>query len=245
MKRDYSPVLPGNGDTDYARYMRTDELLDLQRRPEDMIHRDELLFQVVHQSAELWLKLAAADLAQATAHVEDDELSAAELMLTRATLGVRFLTDQLEMFRYLNPVDFQAMQPAFGNGSGAESPGWKQVQTVSRGLGRAFADLLAARQVDLAKLYLGDPADRVYRLAEAMTEWDERVLLWRERHYKVALRIGGHAPAGVKDSKANMLAKLMEYRFFPELWQVRVGLGRTSEGDLPGEEISTPEVREP
>ncbi|MFF5072608.1 tryptophan 2,3-dioxygenase family protein [Micromonospora olivasterospora] len=229
MKRDYSPVLPGDGDTDYARYMRTDELLDLQRRPADVIHRDELLFQVVHQSAELWLKLAAADLTEAAARVEADEPAAAELMVTRAALGIRFLTDQLEMFRYLNPVDFQAMQPAFGNGSGAESPGWKQAQAASRQLGRAFTELLAARQVDLGKLYLGEPADPLYRLAEAMTDWDERVNLWRERHYKVAIRIGGHANAGTPGSKANMLAKLMGYRFFPELWQVRVGLGRAPE----------------
>lgn len=226
MKRDYSPVLPGDGDTDYARYMRTDELLDLQRRPEHMIHRDELLFQVVHQSTELWLKLAAAELTEATARVAADDPATAELLLARAVLAVRLVTDQLEMFRYLNPVDFQAMQPALGNGSGAESPGWKQVQAASRRLGRAFTDLLAARQVDLDTLYLGDPADPLYRLAEAMTDWDERVALWRVRHYKIAVRIGGHAGVGAKDTPANMLAKLIEYRFFPELWRVRVGLGR-------------------
>ena len=59
------PVLNGEGATDYARYMRTDTLLSLQRRPEDMIHRDELLFQTVHQSTELWLKLACNELAAA------------------------------------------------------------------------------------------------------------------------------------------------------------------------------------
>ena len=59
MAKDYSvPVLDGAGDNDYARYMRTDALLSLQRRPDEVIHRDELLFQTVHQSTELWLKLA-------------------------------------------------------------------------------------------------------------------------------------------------------------------------------------------
>jgi tryptophan 2,3-dioxygenase len=51
--------------------MRTDELLSLQRRPEEVIHRDELLFQVVHQSTELWLKLACSEIAEATRLIGD------------------------------------------------------------------------------------------------------------------------------------------------------------------------------
>ncbi|MDG4797060.1 tryptophan 2,3-dioxygenase family protein [Micromonospora sp. WMMD1082] len=222
MKHDHSPVLPGSGATDYARYMRTDTLLGLQRSPGEVIHRDELLFQVVHQSAELWLKLAAAELAEATDRVDAGELSVAEALLVRATLAVRLITDQLDMLRYLSPVDFQAMQPALGNGSGAESPGWRQVQSASRKLGRSFDGQLAVRGVPAADLCPADLSDPLHRLAEAMVEWDERVSLWRVRHYQVALRIGGHPPAGTPGSPVNMLAKLAGHRFFPELWQVRM-----------------------
>ena len=45
------------GASDYERYLRTDELLSLQKPPEERVHHDELLFQTVHQSSELWLKL--------------------------------------------------------------------------------------------------------------------------------------------------------------------------------------------
>ncbi len=222
MKRDYSPVLPGAGATDYARYMRTEELLGLQRSPDEVIHRDELLFQVVHQSSELWLKLAAADLTETVAGVAAGDLATAEALLVRATLAVRLVTDHLEMFRHLSPVDFQAIQPALGNGSGAESPGWRQVQAASRQLGRAFADHLADRGIPVATLCPADPVDPVHRLAEAMVEWDERVSLWRFRHYQVALRVGGHAPAGAAGSPTTMLAKLVGHRFFPDLWQARL-----------------------
>ena len=57
------PVLPGEGGSDYERYLRTDELLALQKGPGEWAHRDELLFQTVHQSSELWLKLATAEVA--------------------------------------------------------------------------------------------------------------------------------------------------------------------------------------
>ncbi|MEU7618244.1 tryptophan 2,3-dioxygenase family protein [Micromonospora rifamycinica] len=214
MKRDQSPVLPGDGTTDYARYMRTDELLDLQRRPDEMLHRDELLFQVVHQSAELWLKLAEAELTAAIASVTAADPAAAAALLARATLAVRLVTDQLAMFRHLSPVDFEAMQPALGNGSGAESPGWRRVTLASRQLGRAFAEHLGSRGGALDGL---PPTDPTRRLADAMAAWDEQVSQWRACHYQVALRVGGHAADGSPGSPATVLAKLLGHRFFPEL----------------------------
>jgi tryptophan 2,3-dioxygenase len=222
VKRDQAPVLPGDGSTDYARDMRIDELLDLQRRPEEMLHRDELLFQVVHQSAELWLKLAEAELTAAVARVVAADPATAEALLTRATLAVRLVTDQLVMFRHLSPVDFQTMQPALGNGSGAESPGWRRVTLASRQLGRAFAEHLGSRGGPLDGL---PPTDPTRRLADAMAAWDEQVSQWRAHHYQVALRVGGHAADGSPGSPATVLAKLLDHRFFPELRATRPDAG--------------------
>lgn len=219
-----APALPGEGDTDYARYMRTEALLDLQRRPGEMIHRDELLFQVTHQSSELWLKLAAAELNEAIARIDAGEAASAELLLARATLAVRLITDQLDMLGHLRPTDFQAMQPALGNGSGAESPGWRRTQAAGRKLGRAFAAFLADRGVDLVTLYSREPSDPVYRFAEAMVEFDDRISSWRVRHYKLAIRVGSHGVIGTAGSPSGMLAKLIDYRFFPDLWRVRANL---------------------
>ena len=60
-----APLLEGSGASDYERYLRTDELLALQKTPEEWVHRDELLFQTVHQSSELWLKLASSEVEEA------------------------------------------------------------------------------------------------------------------------------------------------------------------------------------
>ena len=65
-----SPVLPGRGASDYERYLRTDELLALQKTAEERVHHDELLFQTVHQASELWLKLACAEVDEAAAALE-------------------------------------------------------------------------------------------------------------------------------------------------------------------------------
>ena len=63
---EFAPILAGPGASDYERYLRTDELLALQKTPEERAHHDELLFQTVHQSSELWLKLAGEEMELAT-----------------------------------------------------------------------------------------------------------------------------------------------------------------------------------
>ena len=51
----YGPdqILEGLGNSDYERYIRTPELLALQKGPEQWLHRDELLFTVTHQTLSL------------------------------------------------------------------------------------------------------------------------------------------------------------------------------------------------
>jgi tryptophan 2,3-dioxygenase len=46
------PILSGEGESDYERYLRTDELLSLQRRPEGQAHRGGLINQRFYP--ELW-----------------------------------------------------------------------------------------------------------------------------------------------------------------------------------------------
>ena len=60
------PILAGEGASDYERYLRTDELLALQKSAGEQAHRDELLFQTVHQASELWLQLAWTEVEEGT-----------------------------------------------------------------------------------------------------------------------------------------------------------------------------------
>jgi tryptophan 2,3-dioxygenase len=226
--RDYTEqILSGEGKDDYARYMRTDELLSLQRRPEEVVHRDELLFQVVHQSTELWLKLASSELEEATGLVRSGGLDAAIELLRRATLGVELVTGQLDMMRFLSPWDFQTIRTILGHGSGADSPGWRSVQRCGRQLGSAFNELVEERNLDIAELYRSGTGSAELRLVEAMMAWDEQVSLWRVRHFKMITRIIGHDVIGTQGTPVDVLAKLIEYKFFPELWKIRTELTDT------------------
>ena len=65
------PILPGKGASDYERYLRTDELLSLQKSPEEFLHPDEMTFQVVHQASELLLKGVTWELERARTLIAD------------------------------------------------------------------------------------------------------------------------------------------------------------------------------
>lgn len=226
--KDYAvAVLGGEGATDYARYMRTDALLALQRGPDERIHRDELLFQVVHQSSELWLKHACAEVRAALDLIEAGDWSAAAALLRRASLGMRLITDQLEMLTFLSPWDFQSIRTVLGHGSGFESPGWKGVHAETTAIAASLGALLSARRIDVAERYRTVPGSDICRLFDELMEWDERIAIWRVRHYKVAVRIIGHGVIGTKGNPVDSLTSLISHKYFPQLWAARTELTAT------------------
>ncbi len=223
------PILPGTAATDYERYLRTDELLSLQKSETETVHRDEHLFQTVHQSSELWLKLACREIEAATALLNADGVAAAVRLLRRANDCVHLITGQLLMLEHMNPVDYAVVRTALGHGAGFDSPGFRRVHHVSPALGTAFTALLARRGAAIIDVYRGGSTrDDLYQLAEQLMNWDERNILWRMQHLKTVERIiGGHV-IGTQGTPVEVLGRRIDVPFFPELWDVRNAITRES-----------------
>jgi tryptophan 2,3-dioxygenase len=64
----------------------------------------------------------------------------------------------------------------------------------------------------------------LYELAEGLVDLDHRFQLWRFQHMKTVERIIGHKPGTGGTGGVSYLAKALELRFFPELWQARTSL---------------------
>ena len=220
---DYSqPVLPGKGASDYERYLRTDELLALQRAPEEQVHRDELLFQTVHQSSELWLKLACFEVEGATEHLRKNETAAAIRLLRRSLEGMKIATLLLDQLEHMSPWEYQSIRRVLGHGSGFDSPGFRAVRRVSPSLADAFHALRRDADLTVTDLYVrGREHEDLYQLAELLIEWDERVSLWRFRHYKVVARVIGDEVVGTQGTPVELLSGLIKNKLYPELWQAR------------------------
>jgi tryptophan 2,3-dioxygenase len=223
LEDEFAPVLPGPGGSDYERYLRTDELLALQKPEQERAHHDELLFQVVHQSSELWLKLAWSEVELATGHLERGEIRPALRLLARSNLCLRLITGQLEMLEQMSPWEYtSAIRPVLGHGSGFDSPGFGNLRRVAPALGQAFHALRREAGLSLVDLYRrGREFEDLYQLAEALAELDERATVWRIRHLKVVERIIGGEVVGTQGTPVELLAGLIHHNLYPELWKVR------------------------
>ncbi len=217
-----TPVLPGSGASDYERYLRTDELLALQKTAEERVHRDELLFQTVHQSSELWLKLAGTEVDDAAALLEQGNVEPALRMLRRAVLCLRYITDQLDMLNQMDPWEYQEIRVVLGHGSGFDSPGFRRLSHVTRRISAAFDARLTAAGLSLTELYThGREHEQLYQLAELLIEWDERIWVWRFRHYATVARALGEDSIGTQGTPVQVLGKLIAQRQMPRLWETR------------------------
>jgi tryptophan 2,3-dioxygenase len=228
---EFEPILPFPGDSDYERYLQTDALLALQRSPAEWVHRDELLFMTVHQSSELWLKLACAEVEEATRLVAARELRSALRLLDRAARCVGYVEGFLAHLERMSPWEYQTIRKVLGHGSGFDSPGFRNVRRVTPPLGQAFHELRRERGFSIEDVYVRAAEDGdLYELAEALTEWDERIAVWRFRHYKVVARIIGEEVVGTQGTPVELLGGLIKHQYFPELWRVRTDLTNRASG---------------
>jgi tryptophan 2,3-dioxygenase len=223
---EFAPILPGPGASDYERYLRTDDLLALQKAPEERAHHDELLFQVTHQSSELWLKLAAEEVEVAADHVRQGEIPPALRLLGRAVLCLQLVTHALEMLERMSPWEYTAkVRPVLGHGSGFDSPGWNRIRRAAPALGQAFHEERRRQGLSLVEVYTqGREREELYQLAEALTDFDEWATTWRVRHFMVVERIIGGEVVGTQGTPVELLGKLIERKLYPELWKVRTEL---------------------
>jgi tryptophan 2,3-dioxygenase len=216
-----APAKP-DGSTDYEIYLRTEELLSLQVEPENWAHPDELLFQTVHQSSELWLKLAGIELEQATEHLAGGDIAPALRQLRRAVECMKNVVAALDMLDQMSPWEYHIVRKALGQGSGFDSPGFRRVRDVSPRLGERFHALREQAGLSLPEVYtLGRHHEDLYQLAELLVEWDQRVSLWRMRHLKVVERMLGRGAVGTQGTPVDVLQRLLHSSLYPELWEVR------------------------
>ena len=226
------PVLAGTAGSDYERYLRTDELLALQKGEGERVHRDELLFQTVHQTSELWLKLATSEVGEATRLVAAGDRAGAIRLLRRGVDCLKIVTGALDMLEHLSPFEYLVVRKVLGHGSGFDSPGFRAVAKVTPALGAAFRAAYERAGLTLVEVYTeGRAHEDLYQLAELLIEWDERVVVWRTRHFVVVERIIGGAVVGTQGTPVEVLGRLIHKRFYPELWEVRNQLTALSPPD--------------
>jgi selenocysteine lyase/cysteine desulfurase/tryptophan 2,3-dioxygenase len=238
----------GAGELDYEVYLRTRELLSLQTPANELVVPDELLFQVMHQTQELWLKAAAFEAANVVEHLDNDAVFAALDALDRVTLITRVLANDIRVLFTLSPSRFQIIRRSLGNGSGLESPGYNHLLTASAAAFDAFARLIERRGTTLLDVYIRpEQFAELHRIGERFTDWDGNWQAWLVEHFMLVRRtIGIDKSVRALDGFPTVaLGARMTKPLFGELWNVRVEMTRTWNRDggfLPGEVREAPRV---
>ena len=216
------PILPGKGASDYERYLRTDELLALQKLPEELLHKDEITFIVVHQASELLMKGAAFELERTLAYIEKGDFFNSARLIRRANQMLEYPIDLLHVLETITPHDYHLIRAGLGHGSGLDSPGFLSLLHIGPRLGQAFND-----QVKRAGLTVDDVYRRheeffgLHDVAERLLDYDERMQLFRFHHLKLAERIIGGRVVGTMGTPVEVLQQRMEHWLYKDLWDIR------------------------
>jgi tryptophan 2,3-dioxygenase len=213
------------GETVYEQYLRTTELLALQKPEEQRAHPDELTFQVVHQTFELWWKVTVQQLQVAEHSLAAAKPAEAASALRRAVSQQELLREVIRQLEFVAPVDFLSIRRGLANGSGMDSPGFRAILRTAPVLWRSFSEALECAHLSLEAVY-EHPAEHFawYECAEALTDFDEQFHLFRAQHLKLAERNLGMHAVGTGGTQMGALEQTLHDLLFPELWAVRDAL---------------------
>jgi tryptophan 2,3-dioxygenase len=214
------PILEGKGNSDYERYVRVPELLELQKPIDKLSNPEERLFQVMHQTAELWLHHIDYEVDRAVAYLAADQPHLTTDLLHRCRLILDLLREQIVVLETMAPADYHVLRiTSLGRGSGQESPGFHRLLTVGKRLWPGFQQLFARRAVSILDVERA-PREHyeLFRLIQAMLDYDEAFLKWRYTHMRLAFRVIGDRVMSLKGVPAAQLEAGTREPLFPELW---------------------------
>lgn len=204
----------------YSSYLDLDRILSAQHPASDA--HDEMLFIIVHQASELWLKLCLHELTEAREHIARDDLRPAFKMLARVARAQGQLIQSWDVLSTMTPHDYSTIRPHLGGSSGFQS--WQY---------RMMEFMLGGRNPDMITIHEAVPqvADRLRDEATRPSIYDEAVRLLARRGLPIDAAVMGrditqpyvHAPS-VEAAWAQIYRSPNEYWDLYELAEKLVDL---------------------
>jgi len=163
-----------HGEMSYGDYLGLDTLLSAQH-PLSHEH-DELLFIIIHQTKELWLKLFNHELDAAIANIRADQLQPAFKCLARVGRIQEQLIQAWSVLTTMTPADYLKFRPYLGRSSGFQS--W-QYRLIEFKLGAKNAQMLGPHR------HRPDILERLQTVFAAPSIYDEVFRLLDRRGFPI------------------------------------------------------------
>ncbi len=113
-------------DLSYGGYLSLDALLDCQNVRTDS--HDEMMFVIIHQASELWMKLCIHEITAAMREIENDDLGAAFKMLSRVSRIQGQLRQSWSVLSTMTPSDYLSFRDDLGQSSGFQSFQYREIE---------------------------------------------------------------------------------------------------------------------
>jgi tryptophan 2,3-dioxygenase len=154
----------------YSQYLNLDKLLSAQHPLS--YQQDEMLFIVIHQVSELWMKLCLHELNATVDCVRRDDLGPTFKMLARVSTIQQQLLQSWDVLATITPSDYSAFRNTLGRSSGFQSPQYRMLEF-----------LIGNKNADTLKVFEGDPPNHelLERALRAPSLYDEVLRLLSRR----------------------------------------------------------------
>src|SRR6202050_5840485 len=154
----------------YSQYLNLDKLLDAQH-PLSYEH-DEMLFIVIHQVSELWMKLCLHELNATVDCVRRDDLGPTFKRLARLSTIQQQLLQAWDVLATITPHDYSAFRNTLGRSSGFQSTQYRLLEF-----------LIGNKNADTIKVFRSDPPayELLERALRAPSLYDEVLRLLSPR----------------------------------------------------------------
>ncbi|WP_134683670.1 tryptophan 2,3-dioxygenase [Brevibacillus migulae] len=125
----------------YGDYLHLEQILSSQHRLSH--HHDEMLFIIIHQTSELWMKLILHELHVAIQCIQRNDLEPSFKMLSRVSRIQQQLIQSWSVLTTLTPSEYMEFRDKLGHSSGFQS---YQNRLIEFALGQKNAQSLAVYQ---------------------------------------------------------------------------------------------------
>jgi tryptophan 2,3-dioxygenase len=125
----------------YSEYLHLDQLLGAQQALSG--EHDEMLFIIVHQTSELWMRLMRHELEAVMECVRRDNLDPSFKMLSRINRVQQQLLTVWDVLATMTPFDYSAFRNALGRSSGFQSFQYRMIEFM---LGNKHPEMLQAHR---------------------------------------------------------------------------------------------------
>ena len=159
-----------NDDMSYGDYLGLEQILSAQKPLSDQ--HDEMLFITIHQSSELWLKLAGHELSEAVKNIQEADFGHAFKVISRVKQIFNQLTQSWNILSTLTPVDYLKFRDSLGHSSGFQSFGYRKLEF-----------LLGNKNAKLLEVHKANPAayQELMAAIEAPSLYDEVIKILADR----------------------------------------------------------------